>query len=212
MNGLDARMRFGLVMFATLPGFLAITWFGAPTILEVLAPMAQAASRAVGQAQSLSVNPEGGWILMTDLVIESGPADMIGRNAGMVIGLDAMRNMLRALPILLALMLAPPYDWRLPARLALSLAGLMLIFIVSMLAIFQGDLAVLINNQTSLVDERMRPPDFTVYAPDMSAFEFFLASFGYYLATQVVPLLAPVVLWILCKPAAFSMLRAPRMP
>lgn len=101
-------------------------------------------------------------------------------------------------PLLWALMLSTP-----GGKLKRIAWGTLLLGVVSLLGIgahIWALLAVMFNHQASLIDESLVPPPFRVSVDAYPAWLFHLSAFAHYLAILIVPVIAPVLIWVMLCP------------
>ncbi|MEI9987513.1 MAG: exosortase H-associated membrane protein [Aliidongia sp.] len=112
-----------------------------------------------------------------------------------------MRRYLVAWPFFFALALAPPRAPRLGRMLLIGFAVLVGLFILSAVSLIFVYVAVLVNHAPNPADRiQFVPPAFYVAAPHYSDAVFFLAGLAFYISSYVLPLLAPIMLWIGLNP------------
>ena len=199
---LSFRGRFTLTAIAALIGAAIIGWSAMDIIAEVLRPIVELGLRMLGFAQAAALDESGNWAIRSVHRTAETGQDFV-----MTIGSEKHVYVLRSLPIFIALMLAPPYDRNLYKGIAIGILALLGIAVLSMIAIVNGYVLVAINRESPFTD--IPVPPFTVAAP--AAHELWAEiSFGmHYAALMVLPLIAPVVIWVWMKPKALRQLMRP---
>lgn len=133
------------------------------------------------------------WQVRTQLRIVNTPESLV-----VFLTKDRLTHIVLGFPLLWALLLATTG----PKKLRLVL-GTLLLTVLSLLGVaahLWAYLAVVLNHRASVIDENLVPPAFTVMATAYPDWLFHLSSFAYYLAAIVVPLIAPVLIWVLLCP------------
>jgi hypothetical protein len=196
MKALGQRGRFGLSALALIAFFCAAGWFCVTPIVDAARPLAEAILQMAGIAGKLDRSDDGGWVIWTQHVIVSGPPERLGQTAGLLLGVDDFRTLLRGVPIYLALMIASrPLLRPRFGRMGLGLAILFALFVLSACATVNFQFAVLVEQRANPLVSRITPPDFKIIAPAYGDVLFALAGYGNYLALMVLPLAAPLILW-----------------
>lgn len=135
------------------------------------------------------------WTVITRLVIEhSDPSSLVV----MEIAKQKLLHMIFGFPLLWGLLLATPGK-----RVRRVAGGTLLLVAVSLLGIatdLWASLAVIVNHQASFIDEGVVPPPFRVSAPPYPQWLFYLSSFARYLSILIVPMIAPVLIWVILCP------------
>ena len=190
------RWLRGLIMWL-LPLYAAWWLGGAEWALRLLRTLAdallphlfpQGVSEIVWQADQ-------SWKVRTGLVIQ----DTFPFAMGIIfISKTILLRIIMGFPLLWALLLATQGN-----KLKRLLWGTLLLAGVSLLGI-SGHLwalvAAMFNHQVSLIDGSLLPPPFSVSVDPYPDWLFHLAGFAHYLAILIVPIIAPVLIWVmLCQ-------------
>lgn len=146
-----------------------------------------------GDVQEIIWWSEQKWQVRTRLRIVDSPETLViyltkARLAHIVLGF----------PLLWALLLATTGPKKL--RVVLGTLLLTLLSLLGVAAHLWAYLAVVLNHRASVIDENLVPPAFTVMASAYPDWLFHLSSFAYYLAAIAVPLIAPLLIWVLLCP------------
>ena len=141
------------------------------------------------------------WTVITRLVIEhSVPSSLVV----MDITKEKLLHMFFGFPLLWGLLLATPGK-----RVKRIVLGTLLLTAISLLGIatdLWASLAVIINHQASFIDEGVLPPPFRVSVPPYPQWLFYLSSFARYLSILIVPMIAPVLIWMILCPRSIMRL------
>lgn len=111
-------------------------------------------------------------------------------------------------PTLMHIVLGFPLLWALllattgPKKLRLLLGTLLqtAFSLMGVAAHIWAYLAVVVNHRASVIDEKLVPPPFALIATPYADWVFHLSHFSYYLAVVVMPLISPVLIWVLLCP------------
>lgn len=187
-----------------LPLFVAWWWLGlAEWVLRGLSILAaMVLPELFYQGISEIVRQENqSWVVLTGLVIEhSDPSSLVV----MVISKEKLLHMIFGFPLLWGLLLATPGN-----QIRRIVWGTLLLVTISFLGIaidLWASLAVIINHQASFIDESMAPPPFRVSVPPYPQWLFHLSSFARYLSILIVPMIAPVIIWVILCPRSIMRL------
>ena len=135
------------------------------------------------------------WKVRTGLVIQDVfPFTM----AILFVAKTTLLRIVMGFPLLWALLLATP--GRTLKRLTW---GTLLLAAVSLLGIgghIWALVATLFNHQVSLIDENLIPPPFRVAVDPYPDWLLHMSGFAHYLALLIVPIIAPVLLWVMLCP------------
>jgi len=135
------------------------------------------------------------WTVITRLVIEhSEPSSLVV----MEIAKQKLLHMIFGFPLLWGLLLATP-----GSRARRIAGGTLILIAISLLGIatdLWASLAVIVNHQASFIDEGVVPPPFLVSTAPYPQWLFYLSSFARYLAILIVPMIAPVLIWVMLCP------------
>jgi hypothetical protein len=135
------------------------------------------------------------WLVLTTLVIEhSDPSSLVV----MVISKEKLLHMIFGFPFLWGLLLATQGK-----RARRIIWGTLLLIAISLIGIatdLWASLAVIINHQASFIDEGVVPPPFRVSVPPYPQWLLHLSSFARYLSILIVPMIAPVLIWVILCP------------
>lgn len=135
------------------------------------------------------------WMVLTKLVIEhSDPSSLVV----MVISKEKLLHMIFGFPFLWGLLLATQGK-----RVRRIIWGTLLLIAISLIGIatdLWASLAVIINHQVSFIDEGVVPPPFQVSVPPYPEWLLHLSSFARYLSILIVPMIAPVLIWVILCP------------
>ena len=182
------RRRFALWAAGALLVLLPLWWWlGAGAAAAILRPVAGAVSQIAGLGPIQSVAE--GWAVRT-------PYTGGGAAYTHLMADHQVKRLLLSVPVLLALLLAPPRA-RLSWRAALAcVVVLVLVFAVSPTLVAYGELAGMLDPakarfQTGRLDQ---PP-----LPGLVAQAVIL---GRYISLTITPLLAPIILWAVVNPHA----------
>jgi hypothetical protein len=196
-----ARYRFACFAIAGLIPLMIAWWFVVDDLVALLRPPAAWLVHLLLPVRDLLPSDKGGWIAQTSLEITAGKWDTAQQEANFPVDGHLLRRYLVAWPFFFALALAPPRAPRLGRMLLTGFAVLIVLFILSATALVAVYVTVLVNHVPSPADRvQFVPPSFYVTAPHYSDAAFFLAALAFYLASYVLPLLAPVALWIGLNP------------
>jgi hypothetical protein len=197
-----ARYRFAFFVLAGLIPLMIGWWFVVDDLVAVLRPaVAWLVHLLLPIRDLLPSEKGGGWIAQTSLEVTAGKWEAGRQEANFPVDGYLLRRYLVAWPFFFALALAPPRAPRLWRILLVGFAVLALLFILSAAALVFVDVTVLVNHAPSPADRvQFVPPPFYVAAPHYGDAAFFLAALAFYIASYVLPLLAPVLLWIALNP------------
>lgn len=177
------------------PLFAAWWWLGlAEAVLHGLSILAaMSLPMLFHQGVSEIVRQENqSWMVLTKLVIEhSDPSSLVV----MVVSKEKLLHMIFGFPFLWGLLLATPGK-----RARRIIWGTLLLVAISFLGIaidLWASLAVIINHQASFIDEGVVPPPFRVSVPPYPQWLLHLSSFARYLSILIVPMIAPVLIWVI---------------
>jgi hypothetical protein len=194
----DPVLRWLILLILWLLPLTAAWWLGgaewALRLLRVLADsilphcFPQGVSEIVLQADQ-------SWKVRTGLTIQGEfPAAM----AIFFVDKTTLLRIVMGFPLLWALLLATP-----GSRLKRIAWGTLLLGGVSLLGIsanMWAMIAVMFNHQASLIDESLVPPPFQVSVDPYPEWLFHLSTFAHYLAVLIVPVIAPVLIWVMLCP------------
>jgi hypothetical protein len=197
-----ARYRFAFFVLAGLIPLMIGWWFIVDDLVALLRPAAAWVVHLLLPVRDLLPGEKGGgWIAQTSLEVTAGKWQAGRQEANFPVDGYLLRRYLVAWPFFFALALAPPRAPRLWRMLLIGFAVLVVLFILSAAALVFVDVTVLVNHMPSPADRiQFVPPPFYVAAPHYGDAAFFLAALAFYLASYVLPLLAPVLLWITLNP------------
>jgi len=196
-----ARYRFAVFAVAGLIPLMIAWWFVVDDLVALLRPAVAWLVHLVLPVRALLPGDQGGWIAQTSLEITAGKWDGAHQEANFPVDAHLLRRYLVAWPFFVALALAPPRAPRLWRMLSIGFAVLVILFILSAAALVSVYVTVLVNHVPSPADRiQFVPPPFYVAAPHYSGAAVFLSGLAFYLASYVMPLLAPVLLWIGLNP------------
>lgn len=135
------------------------------------------------------------WKVRTGLAIQGEfPAAM----AIFFVDKTILLRIVMGFPLLWALLLATP-----GSRLKRIAWGTLLLGGLSLLGIGMhvwALMAVMLNHQASLIDESLVPPPFRVSVDSYPEWLFHLSGFAHYLAVLIMPVIAPVLIWVMLCP------------
>jgi hypothetical protein len=146
-----------------------------------------------GDVQEVLWWSERKWKVSTQLRIVNSPESLV-----IFLTKDRLAHLVLGFPLLWALLLATAGPKK--SRLVLGTLFLTILSLLGVAAHIWAFLAVVLNHRASVIDENLVPPAFTVMATAYPDWLFHLSSFAYYLAAIVVPLIAPVLIWVLLCP------------
>jgi len=197
----QARFRFALFTLLGLIPLMALWWFAVDALIAGLRPLVAWVADLVLPVRDLLPDGKGGWIAQTSLEVTAGKWLPGHQEANFPVDAYLLRRYLVAWPFFFALALAPPRAPRLLRMLLIGFAVLIVVFVLSAVALMFVFVAVLVNHAPSPADRiQFVPPAFYVAAPHYSDAMFFLAGLAFYVASYVLPLLAPVMLWLGLNP------------
>jgi hypothetical protein len=200
---MDRRTRYRFAMFfvAGLIPLMIAWWFVVDDLVALLRPAVAWLVHLLLPVRDLLPDSKGGWIAQTNLEITAGKWDMAHQEANFPVDAFLLRRYLLAWPFFFSLALAPPRAPGLWRVLLIGFAVLVILFILSSASLVFVYVTVLVNHAPSPADRiQFVPPPFYVAAPHYSDAAFFLSGLAFYLASYVMPLLAPVLLWIGLNP------------
>ena len=192
-----ARRRFGLWSLGLFILFLPPWWiWGADLALIALKPIASLLVRLVGLTGEITLTPDGGWAIVSNLTQDGQPVTY-------TLGQSLLKKFLFSVPLTAAFLLAPPRISRPLPAVGISLIVLTLVFVASVLAQAWGDLAVMLNpelatarfTQSASLDQAPLPPILSQ-----------IAILGRYAASTIAPLLVAILLWAALNPAGRALL------
>jgi hypothetical protein len=196
-----ARYRFAFFTLAGLIPLMLAWWFVVDDLVALLRPAVAWVVHLLLPVRDLVPGDKGGWLAQTSLEITAGKWDPAHQEANFPVDAYLLRRYLVAWPFFFALALAPPRSPRLWRMLLIGFALLVILFILSATALVAVYVTVLVNHTPSPADRiQFVPPAFYVAAPHYSDAALFLSALAFYLASYVMPLLAPVLLWIGLNP------------
>ena len=185
------RGGFGLSVGLALLPMLLLWWFASGPIMDLLRVPSGWLIEAFQIGTGVTNTPNHDWWVETALQRASG-----AQGGPVTIQLPApeLRRMMLSLPLFIALIVSKPRTR--PFRHAvIGVAILAAVFCASACLAVLDSLAVIVNHHSSMVGTEVAPPNFTVTRPHMSGAAFFLSGLGFYLALQVLPMIAPVMVW-----------------
>lgn len=206
------RRHFALFAFGGLAIFLIVFWFGVSVPVAFARPAVEALAHLFGLATAMPANPKGGWFVLTPYWINVGPPHLLGTYAQIPIGERELNYAVRAFPIFIALMLAPPWNSALMLRFFLGLGAVYLHLVLSALALINLQVSILVTGKLNPIFENGTPPTLRVFAQPYGEFAFWLSGVGFYFLMFFVSLILPVMLWAILKPEAIAMLMRPTGP
>lgn len=157
---------------------------------------------------AITAQADQSWKVLTAFYIEGG--GQVSRAVFFVFQPRLLKTIL-GFPLLWALLLATPGRWI--KRLLLATALLIVISLLCMAAQMSLYIAVIVNHQPSVIDQSMVAPPFTVAANRYPMWLFYLVDLSSYLAILIVPVIAPVLVWLLlCRRAVMRLLVSVRSP
>lgn len=192
-----ARRRFGLWSFIVFILLLPPWWlWGADMVAAALRPLTGLALRLFGLTGDISVLANGDWSLGTHLTRQGQPVDY------MVTQIN-LRKLLLGFPLALAFLSAPPRTPR-PLRAAIiSLAVLVVVFILSLACAIWGDLAANLNPALATAKAQMAGGlDQAPLHPILAQ----IAIVGRYVGMTIAPLIAAILLWAALNPVGRALL------
>jgi hypothetical protein len=196
-----ARYRFAFFTLIGLIPLMIAWWFVVDDLVAFLRPPAAWLVHLLLPVRDLLPGDKGGWIAQTNLEITAGKWEAGRQEANFPVDGYLLRRYLVAWPFFFALALAPPRAPKLWRVLLTGFAVLVGLFLLSAAALVAVYVTVLVNHVPSPADRiQFVPPAFYVAAPHYSGAVFFLTGLAFYLASYVMPLLAPVLLWIGLNP------------
>jgi hypothetical protein len=197
------RFRFALVALLALVPLMALWWLSVDGVIAAMRPLVLWFAAQLLPVRDLLPDGKGGWIAQTSLEVTAGKWIKARQEANFPVEAFLLRRYLVAWPFFFALALAPPRAPRLGLMLLAGFAALLLIFVLSAGAVLFVFVAVLVNHAPSPADrDQLVPPLFYVAGPRYSDAAFFLAGLAFYVTSYVLPLLAPVMLWLGFNPVA----------
>jgi hypothetical protein len=197
----QARYRFALFALLALIPLMALWWVSVDRIVDALRPVVAWLDALLLPIRSIASDGSGGWQVQTSLEVTSGKWEAGHQEANFPIEAFFLRRYLVAWPFFCALALAPPRAPKLAQLLGIGFGVLAALFVFSASALIFVYVAVLVNHAPNPADRvQLVPPPFYVSAPHYSDAMFFLAGLGFYLSSYVLPLLAPIVLWLGLNP------------
>jgi hypothetical protein len=176
----------------------AIWWLGgAEWALRLLRVLADAVlPRLFPQGVSeIVLQADQSWKVRTGLVVQDNLPPAMGI---IFVAKKMLLRIVMGFPMLWALLLATP-----GSRLKRLVWGTLLLGAVSLLCTgghLWALIAVLFNHRISLIDESLVPPPFRVVVDPYPDWLFHLSSFAHYLAVLIVPIVAPVLIWVMLCP------------
>ena len=192
--------RLWLILLILLLVTLYPAWWwlgGAEWVLRGLRLMANALlphffSQGISEVTLLA---NQSWKVLTGLNVEdSHPAET-------AIFFITEKHLLRSVmgfPLLWALLLATP-----GSGLKRLVWGTLLLGLISLLGLaghMWATIGVMVNHQPSSIDENLVPPPYRVSGVPYSEWLFHLSGFAHYLEAVIVPIIAPVLIWVLLCP------------
>jgi hypothetical protein len=196
-----ARYRFALITLLALVPLMVLWWFAVDHLIAALRPLVAWVVDLLLPVRDLTSDGKGGWIAQTSLEVTAGKWQAGAQEANFPVDAYLLRRYLVAWPFFFALALAPPRAPRLIRMLLTGFAALVGLFVLSAASLIFVFVAVLVNHVPNPADRvQLVPPPFYVGAPHYSDTVFFLAGLAFYIASYVLPLLAPVMLWIGLNP------------
>ena len=197
----QARYRFAAFALLALIPLMALWWVSVDAIVDLLRPVVAWCDALLLPIRSIASDGTGGWLVQTSLEVTAGKWETGRQEANFPIEALFLRRYLVAWPFFFALALAPPRSPRLAQLLGIGFGVLVMLFLFSASALIFVYVAVLVNHAPNPADRvQLVPPPFYVSAPHYSDTMFFLAGLGFYLSSYVLPLLAPIVLWLGLNP------------
>ena len=196
------RYRFAFFVLAGLIPLMIGWWFIVDDLVAMLRPAVVWLVHLFLPVRDLLPGEKGGgWIAQTSLEVTAGKWLPGKQEANFPVDGYLLRRYLVAWPFFFALALAPPRAPKLWRMLLIGFAALVVLFILSATALVFLYVTVLVNHVPSPADRiQFVPPPFYVAAPHYGDAAFFLAALAFYIASYVLPLLAPVLLWIGLNP------------
>jgi hypothetical protein len=193
-----SAFRRWLVRLALWLAPMCVLWWwlhGADWYLRSLSLLADATLPhwVLGDVREIFWLGNQNWKVRTQLMIVNSAEILV-----VFVVKQELMHLVLGFPLLWALLLATVG----PKKLRLAL-GTLLLTVVSLLGVAAHIwvlLVTVINHRASEIVSNLAPPTFTVMATAYPDWLFHLSSFAYFLAVIVVPLLAPVLIWILLCP------------
>lgn len=133
------------------------------------------------------------WRLPTGIKISGSTENLI-----LFLAPSQLQRVVLGMPLMLALLLATSGPKKL--RLVFGVVCFFGLSLFGVAAHIWALLAVVVNHKASVIDQAMVPPAFMVIATPFPDWVFHLSSFVYYLAVLVLPLIGPVLIWVLLCP------------
>jgi len=196
-----ARYRFAFFTLAGLIPLMLAWWYVVDDLVALMRPAVAWVAHLLMPVRDLLPGDKGGWTAQTSLEITAGKWDAGRQEANFPVDGYLLRRYLVAWPFFFALALAPPRAPKLGRMLAIGFGVLLVLFVLSAAALIAVYVTVLVNHVPSPADRiQFVPPPFYVGAPHYSDTVFFLAALAFYVASYVMPLLAPVLLWLGLNP------------
>lgn len=135
------------------------------------------------------------WKVRTGLAIQDQlPVSM----AIFFVDKTILMRIVMGFPLMWALLLATPGSWL--KRIAW---GTLLLGGISLLGIslnMWATLAVMFNHQASFIDTNLLPPPFRVAVAPYPEWLLHLSVFAHYLVILIVPIIAPILIWVMLCP------------
>lgn len=189
------RWLTGLVLW--LVPLCTFWWWlgGSDWYLRLLSVLADATLPhwILSDVQEIAWWSEAKWKVRTQLMLVNSPESLV-----VYLTKDRLAHMVLGFPLLWTLLLATAGPKK--ARLVLGTLLLTILSLQEVAAHLWAYLAVVRNHRASVIDESLVPPAFMVTAAAYPDWLFHLSSFAYYLAAIVVPLIAPVLIWVVLCP------------
>ena len=210
LSRFESRGAFPPVAFFWLALTLVLGVFLADPLIGGLRVFVEPLAGLFGLADRIAPDGKGGWLLPRTLTLDGGAS----ANVTLVLDAPTLRLRLRGLPIFVALMLAPPWSpvgatplW---SRFCTGLVCMVGVFIVSVL-VSMHFLGLIAAQQAAGMAQTLGA---SADGPAAQADGGFFPRLINHVAVFVLPILAPVLLWVWLKPEGLRLLlgRAPLPP
>ncbi len=206
---LQSRGAFVMIAFAGLAATLGAGVLLADPVIAGLRVFVEPLARLSGLAHAVHADGQGGWLLTKSIPAVIGGAPAMAE-ATLALDAPTLRLRLRGVPVLVALMLAPPWPsgfwpgglWR---GLATGLACMMVVFILSVLASIYYLGAVAAEQAAGLAPGGAAAGGLLTGGEAAQAGGH-MARLVNHVGVYVAPLLAPVLLWAWLKPEGLRFL------
>jgi hypothetical protein len=147
------------------------------------------------------LQPDQSWKVRTGLVVQDKfPFEM----AILFVSKTMLLRIVMGFPLLWGLILATRGD-----KFKRLVGGTVLLAAMCLIGIgghIWALVAVVFNHQPSLIDDSLVPPPFRLAVAPYPQWLFHLSSFAHYLAILIVPIISPVLIWVMLCPRSVTRL------